>query len=192
MSRDSTFEGSLNSFDSADFEVVWWGPKEQARLMMGCGPRQGYNLFQTERSAMTDEIQQMLVWVKQVFYRNTMGNPNKHPWVLDVFFFSGVAARSMVENLLADLCVLRMITIHPIPNSWLRMHGVVPPLIGCCCQAQLSDVGRFGGCHRPTKSLTPLPVWLLFLCLLFLILYILLATNHSCQGGYCCHWLAWL
>lgn len=61
VSRDSTFEGSLNSFDSADFEVVWWGPKEQARLMMGCGPRQGYNLFQTERSAMTDEIQQMLV-----------------------------------------------------------------------------------------------------------------------------------
>ena len=45
VSRDSTFEGSLNSFDSADFEVVWWGPKEQARLIMGCGPRQGYNLF---------------------------------------------------------------------------------------------------------------------------------------------------
>ena len=45
VSRDSTFQGSLNSFDSADFEVVWWGPKEQARLMMGCGPRQGYSLF---------------------------------------------------------------------------------------------------------------------------------------------------
>ena len=77
---------------------------------------------------------------------------------LTCFFFNGVASRSMVENLLGDLRVLRMITIHSIPNSWLRMHGVVPPLIGCCCQAQLSDVGRFGGCHRPTKNLTPLPI----------------------------------